>query len=153
MPAVPDEAAVASLEFGLAVQDLDRALAFYRDLLGAVPAGEVVHPNVRMCRLRFGNSILKLTRWDPPPDDRNPLGRALGYRYVSFRVSNLGEIVDACERAGVEFRDTASPLTIGQSVSGRIVHFIPGVDCVIVFDPEGNVVEFVQGSAWGDFDR
>ena len=152
MGAKPAANAVAGLEFGLAVQDMDRTLAFYRDLLGAEPAGEVNEPGVRMCRLRFGNSILKLTRWDPLPEERNPPGRALGYRYVSFRVDNLDEVVDACERAGVEFRDTSSPLTIGRSVSGRIVHFIPGVDCVIVFDPEGNVVEFVQGSAWGEFD-
>jgi catechol 2,3-dioxygenase-like lactoylglutathione lyase family enzyme len=148
----PDERAIAGLEFGLAVQDMERALAFYRDLLGAEPAGEVNEPGVRMCRLRFGNSILKLTRWDPVPEGRNPPGRALGYRYVSFRVTNLDEVVEACERAGVEFRPTDSPVTIGMSVSGRVVHFIPGVDCVIVFDPEGNVVEFVQGSAWGEYE-
>lgn len=152
MAAKPDVRAVAGLEFGLAVRDIDRALAFYRDLLGAEPAGEVVEPGVHMCRLRFGNSILKLTRWDPTPEAMNPPGRALGYRYVSFRVDNLAEVVEACEQAGVEFREINSPLTIGQSVSGRVVHFIPGVDCVIVFDPEGNVVEFVQGSAWGEFD-
>ena len=152
MQPVPEERAIAGLEFGLAVEDMDRTLAFYRDVLGMEPVGEVEEPGVRMCRLRFGNSILKLTRWDPLPAQQNPPGRALGYRYVSFRVRNLDEVVEACERAGVEFRDTNSPMTIGQSVSGRVVHFIPGVDCVIVFDPEGNVVEFVQGSAWGEYE-
>jgi catechol 2,3-dioxygenase-like lactoylglutathione lyase family enzyme len=129
---------------------MDRALAFYRDLLGANFAGEVAHPNVRMIRLRFGNSILKLTQWTPRPTAMNPPGRATGFRYVSFRVDNLADIVAACEAAGVTFRPTDSPVTIGHSVSGRIVTFVPGVDCVIVFDPEGNVVEFVQGNAWGD---
>jgi catechol 2,3-dioxygenase-like lactoylglutathione lyase family enzyme len=129
---------------------MDRALAFYRDLLGANFAGEVAHPNVRMIRLRFGNSILKLTQWTPGPTAMNPPGRATGFRYVSFRVDNLADIVTACEAAGVAFRPTDSPVTIGHSVSGRVVTFVPGVDCVIVFDPEGNVVEFVQGNAWGD---
>jgi catechol 2,3-dioxygenase-like lactoylglutathione lyase family enzyme len=152
MMANPDPAAIAGLELGLAVQDMDRALAFCRDVLGAVPAGEVAHPNVRMIRLRFGNSILKLTQWTPTPTAVNPPGRALGFRYVSFRVDNLLEVVAACETAEVEFRATDSPVTIGHSVSGRVVTFIPGVDCVIVFDPEGNVVEFVQGNAWGDAD-
>ena len=111
MVAHPDPTAIAGLEFGLAVQDMDRALAFYRDLLRG------------SSRLRGGTSeraddpaaLRQLDSQadavDPEPTAVNPPGRATGIRYVSFRVDNLLEIIAACENAGVSFRPTDSPVT------------------------------------------
>ncbi|WP_407071025.1 VOC family protein [Streptomyces cellulosae] len=121
----------------------DLALSFYRDVLGFEPAGEVILPNVRICRLRFGDSILKLSAENPTPDTGNPTGPSTGFRFLGLRVDNLAEIVEACERAGVVFR----PAPGGAPVPSSRIMTYNGVAVTAVLAPEGDEIELVQATS------
>jgi catechol 2,3-dioxygenase-like lactoylglutathione lyase family enzyme len=123
-----------ALDIGILVKDITASLAFYQGVLGLQKLGELPIPFGHMHRLAFGDSFVKLV--DPkklPPSGELGLTKALGYRYLTFQVSNLEEICADCERAGVPFDIPMQEL-------------MPGVFIAMVRDPDGNVVEFVQRS-------
>ncbi|MGD9996578.1 MAG: VOC family protein [Ilumatobacteraceae bacterium] len=124
-----------SIDLGIVVSDADRALGFYRDLLGLELVGETPMPGpARMYRLMCGTTMLKLWHYETPRTASAPPGGipgATGYRYFTMSVSNLGEMAAACEAAGCTI---AMPIT----------ELRPGVTILIVEDPDGNWVEFLQ---------
>lgn len=124
-----------SIDLGIVIRDSDKALAFYRDLLGfehvadtPVPGGATMH------RLLCGTSLVKLVKFDKVPDAANPPGgipAASGLRYFTMSVSNLDELLADCDKAGHKI-----------IWSKREVR--PGVFVGMVEDPDGNWVEFLQ---------
>ncbi|MSR13618.1 MAG: hypothetical protein EXR86_03455 [Gammaproteobacteria bacterium] len=120
------------VDIGILVNDIQNSLAFYQDLLGLKKIGELPIPFGHMHRLGFGESFVKLI--DPkkiPPAGELGLTKALGFRYLTFQISNIDEVCAACEKAGVTFEMPKQEL-------------MPGVTIAMVRDPDGNVVEFVQ---------
>ena len=120
------------VDIGILVKDITLSLAFYQDLLGLKKIGELPIPFGHLYRLCFGDSFVKLV--DPknvPPAGEIGLTKALGFRYLTFQISNLDEVCAACEKAGVHFEMPKQEL-------------MPGVTIAMVRDPDGNVVEFVQ---------
>ncbi|KAI9010190.1 Glyoxalase/Bleomycin resistance protein/Dihydroxybiphenyl dioxygenase [Hyaloraphidium curvatum] len=130
------KAAKQALDLGIICSDIEKSLAFYRDLLGLPKSGELEIPGMGiMHRLTFGDSDLKL--WDPakvPAAGELGLMAGLGFRYITFKIDNLEEVCKACEEAGVKFD------------APRREAF-PGVWLALVRDPDGNVVEFVEMAA------
>jgi catechol 2,3-dioxygenase-like lactoylglutathione lyase family enzyme len=127
-----------SIDLGIVVRDLDAALAFYRDTLGLPFIADMPMPGGggTMTRIACGTTVLKLVHFDKEPASasaRGGIAGANGYRYFTITVSNLGEIVDACNAAGCKV-----------PVSAREIR--PGVQIAIVEDPDGNWVEFLQAS-------
>lgn len=121
-----------SLDIGILCADIQRSLNFYEGLLGLKKIGEMPIPFGHMHRLAFGDSFVKLV--DPkkiPPAGELGLTRVLGFRYLTFQISNIEEVCAACEAAGVTFDIPRQEL-------------MPGVTIAMVRDPDGNVVEFVQ---------
>lgn len=124
-----------SIDLGIVARNGAEMVAFYRDVIGLVeepdtpfPGGGVMH------RLRCGTSLIKVVVPEPAPAQQPPTGpipNASGYRYWTMMVSNLREMVEACEAAG---RPVVVPI--------REVR--PGVTIAIVEDPDGNLVEFVD---------
>jgi len=120
------------VDIGILVHDIQKSLAFYQDLLGLKKIGELPIPFGHMHRLGFGDSFVKLI--DPkkmPPAGELGLTKALGFRYLTFQISNIDDVCAACEKAGVPFELPKQEL-------------MPGVTVAMVRDPDGNVVEFVQ---------
>jgi catechol 2,3-dioxygenase-like lactoylglutathione lyase family enzyme len=120
------------LDIGILCADIKRSLDFYEGLLGLKKIGEMPIPFGHMHRLAFGDSFVKLV--DPkkiPPAGELGLTRALGFRYLTFQITNIDEVCAACEAAGVTFDIPRQEL-------------MPGVTIAMVRDPDGNVVEFVQ---------
>lgn len=120
------------VDIGILVKDIALSLAFYQDLLGLKKIGELPIPFGHLYRLGFGDSFVKLV--DPknvPPAGEIGLTKTLGFRYLTFQISNLDEVCAACEKAGVHFEMPKQEL-------------MPGVTIAMVRDPDGNVVEFVQ---------
>jgi glyoxylase I family protein len=110
-------------------------IAFYRDLLGfrqlpdqALPNGDILH------KFRCGASAFKIlaTRRELPDNEKNTqIASAPGYRWGTYWITNIEEILAECEQAGatVTLPLTANPM-------GNLV--------AIVEDPDGNLVEFVE---------
>ena len=126
------KAAKNSLDLGIICKDIKASLAFYQDLLGLPKIGELPIPFGHMHRLGFGESFVKLVDPKKVPAAGAPgLLGALGFRYITFQVSNIDEVCSDCEKAGVAFEIPKQEL-------------MPGVTIAMVKDPDGNIVEFVQ---------
>ena len=123
-----------SIDLGIVVKDIDAALGFYRDTLGFEAAGDSDMPGgMHMWRLTCGTSMVKLLTSQREPKAVAPPGGitgGTGYRYWTISVSNLDELVTACEAGGYK---VALPATTIR----------PGIKIAMVEDPEGNWVEFL----------
>lgn len=129
MPMIPAKNAI---DLGIVVRDITASLAFYEGVLGLPKVQVMPVPFGTMHRLAFGDSFVKLI--DPsevPAAGEVGLTKQLGFRYLTFQVTNIDEVCAACEQAGAVFEIPKMEL-------------MPGVVIAMVRDPDGNVVEFVQ---------
>lgn len=128
--------AKSAVDLGIVVADGARSMAFYCGLLGFEHVGDMAMPiggGGTMHRVEAGGTLLKLIEFGdtPPPTPGGGMTGGLGFRYLTFIVSNLDEIVSACGDADVP---TAVPIS----------EIRPGVRIAMVEDPDGNWVEFVE---------
>ena len=123
-----------AIDLGIVTTNGAAMLAFYRDVLGLKLQGEMPMPGGvgLMHRLLCGDSLIKLVVLPAVPAPAAPGGiqGAAGYRYWTITISNLGEMVSACQAAGAKV-----------VMAEREIR--PGVRIAIVADPDGNWVEFL----------
>ena len=131
----------------LSVSDMDRSLAFYRDLLGMKVLmeldvsderiGNVIGVPGAKCRivhLTLGDAMLELFQYSEPVG-RNA-ARSLrqydhGLSHIGFEVNDFHRHVEELKERNVEFL-------------GEPVEFRPGVWVVYFRGPDGEVCEFRQ---------
>jgi len=107
---------------GVAVSDLDSALAFYRDVLGLVPHAREAADGAEIASLPFGDAEVELlTSADPA----TPIGKFLarrgpGIHHICYRVPDLDAAVAACRAAGYRLVDEVPRKGAG----GRRIAFI-----------------------------
>lgn len=94
---------------GLAVVDLDEALATYVRLFGATPEHRTTVPDqgVDAVSLLVGGDRIELVS---PTDDNTPVGRFLasrgpGMHHVAYEVDDVGAVLAELAEAGVELID------------------------------------------------
>jgi len=124
--------AKASLDVGVFVRDIKASLNFYQNLLGLEFIEETSLFLGTMHRLRFGTSDFKLI--DPkttPPKGAVGLEKQLGFRYITFVVTNLSDLCRELEEKDVEFTLKETELR-------------PGLRIAMCKDPDENIVEFVE---------
>jgi len=134
---------------GICVTDWERSLRFYRDVLGFRYRSELQvqgEPSDTLLQLhdvalkaiyleRDGTRI-ELLHYASPGHQGDgtprPMNR-LGLTHLSFRVSDLGQTIDALRRAGAQILE-------------RTRIDIPAVEAAAVFvtDPDGTLIELVQ---------
>jgi len=134
------------------VRDLDRSLAFYRDILGMqVDFDEVqdtttgglpsVYKNARKTRrtvhVRYGpgqtTPSLVLTSHPGEDNDGTPIKLdQVGISHLSFTVSDVKALAEELVSKGVEM---AAPLEAFTAPDGR-------VSSIFVFDPDGILLQF-----------
>jgi catechol 2,3-dioxygenase-like lactoylglutathione lyase family enzyme len=123
-----------SLDLAIVVSDIKASLNFYRDILGLqfIESNPVFFGT--MHRLRFGTSDFKIIEPKTiPPQGAIGLVNQLGFRYVTFVISNLSEMCGELQSKGIEFVIPEKEIR-------------PGLRIAMVKDPDGNIVEFVERS-------
>jgi catechol 2,3-dioxygenase-like lactoylglutathione lyase family enzyme len=130
----------AGVDVGIVTTNLEPMVIFYRDVLGFAPAGELPLPNGDVLyKFGCGSSHMKILytlRTSPVAPPGTEIQAATGYRWATYWVANIADVVADCERAG-----SAVTLPIRQNALGNLV--------AIVTDPDGNLVEFVESRADG----
>jgi methylmalonyl-CoA/ethylmalonyl-CoA epimerase len=117
---VPDRPRIAHV--GIAVEDLDQALAFYRDVLGIEPHPPETVDGAIILNLPFGESAIELLSSTDPD---GPIGKFLarrgpGIHHICYRVSDLDAAIRACRDAGYRLIDEV-PRT---GAAGRKIVFV-----------------------------
>ncbi|GAB5519272.1 MAG: hypothetical protein RhofKO_15230 [Rhodothermales bacterium] len=131
-----DPAARIAVDIGVVVNDMEAVLAFYRDGLGLAQIGDFRTSLIgagRMVQLQHGASIIKLVQMDESPMQASPSGLigGRGYRYITLMVADIADMAARSEQAG-------APVALPLTTLGN------GAQILMVEDPEGNIVEFVQ---------
>ncbi len=121
-PAPPGAAGARIAHVGIAVQNLDEAVAFYRDVLGLVPHPPETADGATIVGLSLGESAVELLT---AGDAENPIGRFLarrgpGIHHVCFRVPDLDATLARCRAAGYRLIDEAPR----RGADGRRIAFL-----------------------------
>jgi methylmalonyl-CoA/ethylmalonyl-CoA epimerase len=107
---------------GIAVPDLETAVAFYRDVLGIEPHPPETADGATIVSLPFGESEVELLA---PLDPQSPIGRFLarrgpGIHHICYRVPDLDAALEACRAAGYRLIDEVPRTGAG----GRRIAFL-----------------------------
>ncbi len=107
---------------GIAVPDLEAAVAFYRDVLGIVPGPPETADGATILSLRFGDSEVELLA---PLTPASPIGKFLakrgpGIHHICYRVPNLDAALEACRVAGYRLVDEIPR----RGAAGRRIAFV-----------------------------
>ena len=126
-----------SIDLGIVVADAEASLAFYRDTLGFEAVGETpmpggshhVPPDVR----HVADQAHQARQGAQGGGSPGGINGATGYRYWTISVSNIADMVAACEAGGYK-------------VVWPVTELRPGITIAMVEDPDGNWVEFLTSS-------
>jgi len=132
---MPAELAKPAFDLGIVTDDIDASVGFYRDLLGFQPLSVLARETGDIHLLIAGEMLVKLV--DAPtaaPGPKGAITDATGLRYVTFWVTNLSDLHTELTTAGV--RVLREPFEVA-----------PGTTAMLVFDPDGNVVEILETAA------
>ena len=107
---------------GVAVPDLEAALAFYRDVLGLAPRPVEFADGAAIVSLPLGESEIELLS---PREPSGPIARFLerrgaGIHHICYRVPDLDQALEACRRSGYRLIDEV-PRT---GADGRRIAFV-----------------------------
>jgi methylmalonyl-CoA/ethylmalonyl-CoA epimerase len=128
---VPDRPRIAHV--GVAVPDLDVALAFYRDVLGLEAHEPEVVDGATIVALPFGDAEVELLA---PLQPDSPIARFLtrrgpGIHHICYRVADLDAALRTCRDAGYRLIDEVPRLGAG----GRRIAFVhPGATAGILLE-------------------
>ena len=117
---MPDRPRIAHV--GVAVPDLDAALAFYRDVLGLSPHPTEEADGAAIASLPFGEAEVELLA---PLRPDSPIARFLdrrgpGIHHLCYRVADLDAALAACRQAGYRLVDEVPRIGAG----GRRIAFV-----------------------------
>jgi catechol 2,3-dioxygenase-like lactoylglutathione lyase family enzyme len=121
------------------VRDMDRAVAFYRDLLGCTPLGQMLLEDgtFKLVYLRKGRAYIELFAHRVRPGEApqeagdESSARRPGYQHLAFQTDDVDAVAARLRAAGVRF--TVDP----RDAAG-------GVRLAFFLDPDGNELELVS---------
>ena len=107
---------------GVAVEDLEAAVAFYRDVLGLEPQRPETVDGATIVSLSFGDAEVELLA---PQGPDGPIARFLarrgpGIHHICYRVPDLDAALTACRAAGYRLIDE----TPRSGAGGRRIAFV-----------------------------
>lgn len=123
----------------VSVADVDKSLAFYRDLLGFPVLGRLYYNNqvgLVIDFLDIGNNgileIFSFSKAPVKPSEFVPDDRQLGMRHMAFTVKSVDATAERLKKAGVAF--TLNPV---DAYGGPRIAFFK--------DPDGTLIEILEG--------
>src|SRR2546421_8702489 len=143
---------IAADHTGITVSNLERSLAFWRDVLGfefshrAHQTGEMVEQitGVKGAELKLavvktpsGHKI-ELLEYLAPPDRKQPVDLRpcdVGHVHVALVVENLQALLQRIAASGWKAAGKPQTLTAGPNAGKRVIY---------VRDPDGTTIEFMQ---------
>ena len=142
---------IAADHTGITVSDLERALAFWRDVLGfefshsAHQKGEMAEKitGVKGAEIKLavvkapGGHKIELLEYLAPPDRKQVNLRPcdVGSVHVAFTVDKLDAILEKIAASGWKAAGNPQTLKTGPNAGKRVVY---------VRDPDGTTIEFMQ---------
>jgi catechol 2,3-dioxygenase-like lactoylglutathione lyase family enzyme len=136
---------------GITVSDLERSLAFWRDVLGfelshrahhtgelASEATGVPGAEISIAVLKTSGHKIELLEYLAPPDRKQHVDlRAcdVGSVHVAFTVDNLDAVLSAIAASGWKVAGKPQTLKSGPNTGKRVVY---------VRDPDGTTIELMQ---------
>jgi predicted enzyme related to lactoylglutathione lyase len=126
-----------TIDIGIVTTNQEAMVDFYGNVVGFPALSDVPMDGFLVKRFQVGDCVLKIVAFDAQPAGTQVagmLGDATGLRYWTVSVSNLDEILTAVQDAG-------------QKIVEGPTEVRPGVWIVLVTDPDGNLVEFVNRPA------
>ncbi len=108
---------------GVAVENIDQSLAFYRDVLGLEPLHQPEQRDgATIVSLPFGDAQVELLQ---PVGPDSPVGKFLakrgpGFHHVCYRVADLDEALARCRASGYRLIDEQPRIGVG----GKRIAFI-----------------------------
>jgi methylmalonyl-CoA/ethylmalonyl-CoA epimerase len=117
---VSDRPRVAHI--GIAVSNIDAALAFYREVLGLAPHPPETADGAEIVSVPFGDVDVELLTSDDPtsPIAKFLAKRGPGIHHVCYRVADLDAALAACRTAGYRPVDETPRIGAG----GRRIAFL-----------------------------
>ena len=132
------------LQTSFVVSDVDRSVAFYRDILGfelekvvEAPAGQISDllgekgVRLKVALMWMGPHMLELMQYTPPGRPQAPKQRDVGAAHMAFTVEDIDAASQALKAKGVTF--VAPPQDFGRT---KAVYFR---------DPDGITMELLEG--------
>ena len=121
----------------ITVKDIQKSIAFYRDLLGCEVKGQLLlqDGNFRIVYLRSGNAVIELFDFKEKGKElptENP-DVDFGFKHICFAVEDVDSFTDSLKSNGVEF--LVEPKT-ASTTPLRLAFFK---------DPDGNKIEITSG--------
>jgi glyoxylase I family protein len=141
---------IAADHTGITVANLDRSLAFWRDVLGfelshrAHQTGElaaeitgVVGAEILIAVVKAPGHKIELLEYLTPPDRKQVESRPcdVGSVHVALTVDNLDAVLSAIAASGWKAAGKPQTLKTGPNAGKRVVY---------VRDPDGTTIEFMQ---------
>jgi len=128
----PIELSKATLDVGIIVSDLDKAKAFYGDVLGLKPAAPIPLPDgTVITRYTNGTSAIKLRAFPKAAKYPTAVRKAVGFRLVTFLVDDFDGIL---ARVAAQGTPAPHPMDVGHD----------GMKFTFASDPDGNQIELVS---------
>ena len=138
---------------GITVKDLDKSIAFYRDILGMelkkveperASRGEklgVPGAVIQLAVLEYAEGCsVELIQYKipPPPGEYAPPINMPGSVHIAFKVDNIEEMIQKMESLGVSFVGGPQYCSIDEGP-------LAGWKWIYFKDPDGTNLEFIEG--------
>ena len=127
----------------IAVNDMDRSVAFYRDVVGCEVGPEMDYGTVKCIALKAGNDTLELMKVLDPNAKNLQVPMKPGEEgnvHVCFNVDNIDELAQRVKDAGAVVQTDLHEMKLGGGVVIRNFYFR---------DPDGYALQFLKVKSAG----
>ena len=144
---------IGQVHTGITVSDLERSIAFYRDILGMTLVKRERKRSTRGEKLGVPGAVIEIAVMEygdgcsvelinyehpAPPNERGLPVNAIGHVHIAFNVDNIAAAIEEMQAKGVEFIGGPEQCVIEEGP-------LAGWKWIYFKDPDGTNLEFIEG--------